>query len=354
MKIFERYIASSVLQSMALVLAVLLALFTFFAFLEEANHIGRGNYDFRHALSYILLTVPGLISQLLPMTALLGCVLGLGLMASNSELIALRSAGISLSRIVWVVMKVGIVLVIAGLVLSELIAPATDRYAKTLRSVAISKQISMEGKEGLWARDGDDIVNVRKFLPGERLGEIYIYHVNARHELSELKYARTASHRSGNWVMEGVRVTEITENGATASRFPELAWPTALSPDLINVVTVEPRTLSVVGLFQYIQYLDKNSLSAESYQQAFWSKVMAPFVTCIMMLLAVPFVFGSLRSVGVGSRLLGGTLIGIGFHLLTQMSSYMGLVFHLNAVFSAVAPAVLALTVAVIMLRRVY
>ena len=134
----------------------------------------------------------------------------------------------------------------------------------------------------------------------------------------------------------------------------ELAWPTALSPDLLSVVTVEPRTLSVFGLFQYIDYLETNGLSTEVYQQALWSKLTMPFITAIMMLLAIPFVFGPLRTVGVGSRILVGALIGIGFHLLNQMSSYMGLVFHINPMFSATVPAILALIISIVLLRRVY
>lgn len=338
---------------MALVLAVLLALFTFFDFLEEVNSIGRGRYEFKDAVFYILLTIPGLVNQLLPIASLLGCVVGLGMLASNSELIAMRSAGVSLLRIVWSVMRVAIIIIGIGLMLGEWIAPMSDQLAVTMRSVAISNQISLEGKQGLWAKDGQEIVNVRDVLPGGRLGEILIYRIDANHKLSNVLHARSAYHRDGNWFLEDVTSTLISDEGVASLHQREQAWPTNLSPDLLNVVTAEPRTLSFPGLLQYIHYLEANGLSAEVYKQTLWGKLMVPLITATMMLLGIPFVFGPLRNVGIGSRIFVGSLIGIGFHLLNQMVGNMGLVFHVNPMFSATVPVVAAFMVAIVLLRRV-
>ena len=354
MKIIDRYIATSVIQIMLLVLSVLLAIFTFFAFLDEVNLLGKGNYNFGSAMIYIVLSIPGLISQLLPLTALLGGVLGLGVLAGNSELTAMRSGGISLGRIVWSTMKIAIGLVLIGLVMSEWLAPLSDNFARTFRSVALSKQLSMEGKQGLWAREGKDVVNVRKILPGERLGDIFIYQINDKHELTKLEHARAAFHNDGNWILQDVTTSVFSGKGVSSTRTAELPWLTSLSPDLLNVVSVDPQTLSIIGLYQYIEYLKKNSLRTENYDQAFWSKISAPFVTCIMMLLSIPFVFGPLRSVGVGTRMLVGALVGIGFHLLNETANYVGLVFHLNTMISVIAPPLLALIVAVSLLSRIY
>jgi lipopolysaccharide export system permease protein len=172
--------------------------------------------------------------------------------------------------------------------------------------------------------------------------------------LIKLQHALAAFHKEGNWVLQNVTTTVFSRGKVNSYKTAELAWPTALSPDLLNVVAVEPRTLSLIGLYQYIEYLKKNGLISESYEQAFWSKITVPFVTCIMMLLAIPFVFGPLRSVGVGSRMLVGALVGIGFHLLNETSSYVGLVYHLDPIVSVCAPPALALVAAIVLLRRVY
>ena len=354
MGILDRYIAKSVGFSTLLVLGVLLTLFTFFAFMDEAGRIGQGHYSTFTAFQYVLLTVPRLAYQLFPISALLGSTIGLGILASNSELVAMRSAGISLLQIIISVMKVGLLFVVLTVVVGEGVAPAAERYAQTLRSVAMSNKLSLRGEEGLWARDGNSFVNVRNLLPGERLGKIYIFERDAARRLVRLVQADSAVYRQKHWILQGAVSTDIGAQGASSSRVAEIPWQTNLSPDLLSVVTVKPNTLSILGLYEYVEYLHENGLDSALYEQALWAKVVAPLVTAVMVFLSIPFVLGPLRSVGVGHRILVGTLAGVGFYILNQMFAYMGLVFGFNTFISALAPAGMAFLAGYYMLRRVY
>ena len=172
MLILDRYIARHVVMGILLVMGLLLSLFTIFAFMDELNRVGKGSYTTLDAVQYVLLLIPGLAYQLFPMAALLGSTIGLGLLASNSELTVMRAAGVSLNRIVWSTMKVGLVMVVLTLILGESVAPVAEQYARTFRSVAISDKLAIRGKSQMWARDGKSFVNVREILPGERLGGI--------------------------------------------------------------------------------------------------------------------------------------------------------------------------------------
>lgn len=354
MQILDRYIAKSVGFSTLLVLGVLLTLFTFFAFMDEAGNIGSGRYGTVQAFQYVLLTVPRLAYQLFPISALLGATIGLGVLASNSELVAMRSAGVSLLKIIASVMKVGLLFVVLTVVIGEGVAPAAERYAQTLRSVAMSNKLTLRGREGLWARDGNSFVNVRNILPGERLGQIFIFERDDKHRLVKLTQAKSAVYRKGQWVLQGMLSSDIDEHGVVSAEVAEVPWQTNLSPDLLNVVTVKPNTLSIFGLYEYVQYLTDNGLDAATYEQALWGKIVAPLVTAVMVFLSIPFVFGPLRSVGVGHRILVGTLAGVGFYILNQMFTYMGLVFGFNPLLSAMAPAMLAFLIGYLMLRRVH
>jgi len=354
MQILDRYIAKSVGFSTLLVMGVLLTLFTFFAFMDESGQIGKGEYGTLQAFQYVLLTVPRLAYQLFPICALLGTTIGLGVLASNSELVAMRSAGVSLLQIIYSVMKVGLLFVVLTLVLGEGVAPEAERYAQTLRSVAISNKLTLRGKEGLWARDGNNFVNVRNILPGKRLGEIFIFERDDAHRLVKLVKADSAVYRDGQWVLKDMVSSNIGEQSVTAARVAEAPWQTNLSPDLLSVVTVKPNTLSIFGLYEYVNYLHDNGLDAAVYEQALWGKIVAPLVTGVMVFLSIPFVFGPLRSVGVGHRILVGSLAGVGFYIINQMFTYMGLVFGFNPLLSALAPAVLAFLAGYYMLRRLY
>jgi lipopolysaccharide export system permease protein len=220
--------------------------------------------------------------------------------------------------------------------------------------VALSDKLTLRGREGLWARDGDSFVNVRDILPGERLGRIFIFERDAAFRLKKMIRADSAVYRKGTWILQGVISSDVGAAKVTSSQIKESPWQTNLSPDLLSVVTVKPNTLSIIGLYQYITYLTDNGLDADIYRQALWGKIVAPIVTAVMVFLSIPFVFGPLRSVGIGHRILVGTLAGVGFYIVNQMFAYMGLVFALNPIFSALAPAGMAFLLAHFMLRRVY
>jgi len=354
MQIIDRYIHKNILVSVLIVLFVLLSLFAFFQYLDELKDVGKGRYDAGKAFLFVLMTLPTLIYQLLPMTVLLGCTIGLGVLASNSELTAMRSAGVSLEHIMGSVFKVSLVIIVLGIIVGEWLAPKSEQNAQTMRSVAMSNNLSLQGAQGLWAKDGAQYINVRNILPGKRLSNIYVYEVDHQHHVTHVFRAASAIYRDSKWVLQDVSHSYLVKGKVIAQNEKEHVWETKLSPELLNVVTVKPNTLSVWGLYQYIDYLDDNGLSSDQYKQSMWSKLMLPIVSGIMVLLSISFVFGPLRSVSIAHRVLTGVLIGIGYQLFSQMFYYLGLVIKLNPAFTALMPTLLAMLLAVFLIRRVY
>jgi len=354
MQILDRYIGRHIIISVLIVLVVLLALFTFFQFLEEIKFVGKGRYDMGKAFMFVAMTLPTLAYQLLPITLLLGCTIGLGVLASNSELTAIRSAGVSLEQIIGSVFKITLMVIVVAVVIGEWLAPISEQKAQTMRSVARSSHLSLKGSQGLWAKDGAQYINVRKILPGKRLSNIFVYELDHQHHITHMLQAESAYYRNDNWVLENVKHSYLVKGSVIANFEKQLKWKTDLSPELLNVVTVQPGSLSIWGLYQYIEYLEGNGLSADQYWQSLWAKLIIPIVSSVMVLLSIPFVFGPLRSVGIGHRILAGALTGIGYHLFSQMFSYTGLVIHLNPAFTALMPVFLAMLVAVLLFRRVF
>ncbi len=77
-------------------------------------------------------------------------------------------------------------------------------------------------------------------------------------------------------------------------------------------------------------------------------KLAAPITVIVMMLVAVPFVIGSLRQSGAGQRLFIGVLFGVGFYLVNEVTSSTGLIYGLSPVVTAFLPtAAVAVLVAV-------
>ena len=353
MKLLDRYIGKSVLISTLVVMLVLLALFAFASFAGELEKVGRGEYDVVLAMQYTVLLLPRLAYQLFPIVVLLGAIIGLGMLASQSELVVVRAAGVSLNRIIWTVMKVGLLLLAGMLLVGEFVAPAAEFKAQSLRAEAMSGQASFRSDEGLWARDGSSVIYIRDLLSGDRVGRISVYDFDSQNRLQTVTTAKNAVYDGQGWILDGVLRSAVSEDGVEISKYPDLRWKSLLNPDLIGVVTVKPDYLSAPGLFRYIKYLNDNGLDAGQYLLALWKKAVMPVTTMVMIILAVPFVFGPLRSVGVGQRIFVGTLFGIGYFLIDQTTGHLGLVYGLSPLVSVLVAPVLFFCVALFLFRRV-
>jgi lipopolysaccharide export system permease protein len=354
MRVLDLYIGKAVIGGSFLVMCVLLSLFVFIEFISELDVIGRGDYGAWVAFRYVLLSVPRLTYELMPMAALLGSLTGLGVLASNNEIIIMRASGISLARITWAALKGGLLLVVFAVWIGEWVVADAEQRATEIRSSALAGNKSLRTVDGFWTREATDFINVRTVLPDGRLVGVYIYEFDPGNELRRISSAKSATYERGQWHLEQVSRSVIGRDGVTMEQLPSMTWRSRLSPELLDIIAIKPASLSVSGLHKYIRYLRLNGLSSGRYEAEFWTKIALPFATCVMVFAALPFVFGSLRSAGVGQRMLIGVLVGIGFYLFNQTANYIGLVYEFNPLLSAVLPTLLLLVGAVYMMRRIH
>jgi lipopolysaccharide export system permease protein len=351
--ILDRYLAGAILASTALVLAVLIALFSFVQFVDALGDVGKANYQLLDAARYVLLSIPRQTFEVFPMAALLGTTLGLSALAADSELVAMRAAGISLLRIVRAAMQVGLVLALLAVAIGEFVVPVTERVAETGRAEALKIRIKQQRDFGLWMRDRQDYVHVTEVLPDLTLLGIDIYRFDDRERLTLHTHAQQGRFAESQWRLADVRESRISEDRVQTQRMREQEWSSSLTPELFRVFTVRPEGLSVVQLHRYIQHLEQNRQNTGSYALAFWQKLASPFATVVMMVLAIPFVFGSQRSGGVGARLFTGIVIGLAFFVVSRGFGYFGLLYGVPAVLGAAMPTLLFFVAALVLLRRV-
>lgn len=352
MKILDRYIANHVIWGTLLALLILVALFSFISFVDDLGAVGKGEYTFLGAFEYMLLTLPRRAFFLFPLAALVGTLVGLGVLASNLELSVMRASGMSSMRIAMAVMKAGLLLAILSMLIGELLAPFAERLAQQRRSVAISDQLSLNSNYGFWVRDGRTFINIRTVLPDNRMGNVYIYEFDAENRLRVATHAVQAEFRDGEWYLHDIKQSEIMEDRVIPRSVNQAVWKSLFQPDLVNVVAVKPESLSVFGLARYLTYLRDNELNTARYELAFWNKIAYPMATLVMIFLALPLVLGRLRSVGVGQRIVVGALVGVAFHVINQVSGDLGLVYGLSPFISAFLPTAVFLGIGVVMMRR--
>jgi len=351
--ILERYIGGTVIKGALLALFVLTAVSTFFSFMGQLTDLGS-DYGLTQALYYMLLTLPRRAYEMVPTAALLGGLVSLGQLAAASELVVMRASGVSVARIVVAVLKAGVVLMVITVVLGEWLAPASEQRAQTLRAEARSGYITLKGDTGFWARDGDSFVNVRRILPDARLEDVFIYTYGAGEQLRAALHADSADYKDGGWILHGIRESVIGADKVTTVTRDSQRWGTLINPQLLGVLSVAPENLSAWSLLSYADYLKRNNLDPRRYQLAFWVKLITPVTILVMLFVAVPFVFGPLRSGGSGLRILVGVMVGLGFYLLNQLFNHLGLVYGLDPLLSAGLPSVLFIAGGLLAFRRVH
>lgn len=353
MKILDRYLAGAVIGGTAATLAVLLPLLGFFILADEMDEVGQNGYLFSDALWFVTLSLPRYAYQLFPIATLIGALVGLGALASRSELVAIRAAGVSISRIVYAALKGGLLLALTAVAVGEGVAPVADQKALQWRSEAQSGQVTLKTPYGFWARDGSAYINIREILPGAELHDIFIYEFDDEQRLTRATHAEGARYILGSWVLEGISRSRISEDGVEVSRVDEAGWDSLLDPGLLKVVVVEPHVLPIWGLLRYVRYMSANQQNAGAYEVALWGKVVHPFLILAMIFVSIPILFGSARSTGIGPRIFLGILVGIGFYLVSRTFSYFALLYDMSPWLAAALPPLLFLTAALLVLKRV-
>jgi len=115
---------------------------------------------------------------------------------------------------------------------------------------------------------------------------------------------------------------------------------------------VEPDALSITGLWHYAGYLAAQGLDSGRYWLAFWTKLAQPLVTAALVLLAISFIFGPLRSVTLGQRIFTGVLVGFVFRIGQDLLGPSSLVFGFSPLLAVAVPALICLGIGLILLRR--
>ena len=354
MNTIDRYIARTIISGTLMALLVLSGLFAFIDFVAELGRVGHGQYGLLDAIYYVILSLPKHIYEIFPTSVLLGSLLSLGALASNSELIVMRASGLSIMRIMRSVLQAGFILVVFIALVGEVLVPISERQAQTIKAVGLQQNISLGGPHGFWLRDNMRYMHVGQVYPDLHLENLEIYELDENKKLKRATHANSAQFINNTWELRGVKRSSITQTGIVSDSLTIYEWPELLNPDLFNVLSIQPANMSAMDLYRYSNYLQDNNLDASKHRLAFWIKVITPLTSLAMLLIALPFVFSSQRSGGSGNRILVGLLLGIGFFMLNRTMNHLGQVYGIDPFLSAALPVGLVAIAGMLAIRRVH
>ncbi len=354
MRKFDAYIRNSVLMAMLLVLLVLAGLDFLFTVFDELGGTNE-RYQTTDALQYVLLTFPRHVYELLPMTALMGALIGLSVLASSNELVVMQSAGVKTGRIVWAVMKPAMFVMLLGLVLGEYITPPLDLRAEVNKTVANSDEVVLSNF-GNWQRNDNEFLHFNAIEPEGVLHGVSIYSFNEEQELTGNIVAESARYENNRWLLENVRRTLFTqadeELQSELTLLPELDWDVDLSPEILQLMIVDSDSLAISDLYFYARRFIEQGQDANAYLMNFWEKALQPLTTAVLVLVAISFIFGPLREATMGSRVFTAVSFGLLFIILQELFSTLGLVYQFNPLLAVLTPILLSGLLGMYLLKK--
>ncbi len=352
MRILDRYIAGAVIGGTTIALAALLPLLGFFLLADEMDRIGEHRYRFIDALLFVALNLPRYAHEIFPIATLIGSLIGLGSLATRSELVAMRAAGVSIGRMMRAALKGGLLLAFAALLVGEGVAPYAQQEAHERRTEALTGQVMQRTPTGVWARDGGAFVHIREILSGANLRDISIYELGNDEILTAATRARGARYRDGHWELEAIASSRISTAGVEVERTEHAGWDSLLNPRLLEVIVIEPHRLPVWDLYRYVRFMANTEQDGRPYEVALWSRIVHPVLVLTMILVAIPILLTSARTTSIGPQMLFAIIVGICLYLVSRTLVYMSLLFHLSPMVAAALPPIAVTALAVWLLRR--
>jgi lipopolysaccharide export system permease protein len=351
-KLLDIYIARTLLATVTVTLSVLIGLSALIKFVEQLRRVGQGDYDMTLAALYVLLSLPREIEQFFPMATLLGGLIGMGLLAQNSELVVMQASGLSRWNIIASAMKSLMVLIVLVMLVGEFVTPRSESKAKELRTQALSGGSLMLSDKLFWAKDGNDFVSISEVITKDTLRDITVYKFSETLELSGVLSAKSALFKEETWILKDVQMLSLSDTRIDKNELPSLTWTSTLTPDKLGIVAIKPEALSIQGLISYVNYLENSDQDSERHKLAFWRKVFQPLSVAVMLLMALSFIFGPLRSVTMGARTIMGVMVGFTFFIANQVFGQVSLVFQMPAILGAIVPSIAFAMIAMLLLRR--
>jgi lipopolysaccharide export system permease protein len=344
-KIFK-YIFRAVLISCLIVTAIFCLLFTIFTYLGQLSYSDGSSLV---ALLNTLYQLPEIMYSLLPACTMVGALMALSQLANNSEIVVLRSIGMSTTKISRGVVAVGIIFVIFGIILGGYISPITQKY---LNNGIISTS------SNIWLKTDEGFTNIKNINIAKK--EVYgvrKFVFAGDDDLKEVRYAQHAVY-SDDYHAEAFNISKVTfpknadDNLIVTKQQDHDEWSDALPISIAQTLIADDSNyLNLNDLVTYVSDSDSSSHKDDIYLK-FWQELFQPISLIVLMLISVPLSVGSNRSSSLIIKLLIGAFIGFVFFIANQALGPLALLLGWPPILGAASPTIVATILLIILFKK--
>ncbi|CAC9984533.1 permease YjgP/YjgQ family protein [uncultured Gammaproteobacteria bacterium] len=356
MKILDRYIIKTLLFYTLGVMVVWVGVYALFNFINEINLIGQQNYTTLSAIIYVAADLPAVIYSHSSVIILLGCLLGMGYLATTSQLVVIRGCGVSIMQIAGKAVNAALIFIFTVILLGEFIAPFTTQYAESFRTKALGQNVSTVSQQGFWLKDGNTIINVKENFDGRIFGDVTLIKLNKVNQLDSIIHSDKALFDNDNLNLEKAKHYQFSQNDKftkiQSKDIQKYSVKVSFDQTLVEALEKEPNELSSWELYKQISFLADNNLASSAFEIELYKRLVKPVTLVAMLLLSMLFIFGSLRDATLGKKIFLGMIIALFFELSSRIGGAISLRFDYDPLFSASAPTLVVLVIAFFLLKK--
>jgi lipopolysaccharide export system permease protein len=352
-KILNRYLNLELAIPIFWVMIGIIGILSFFDFIQEINDLGKGTYNMFTIFSYVALSIPGHVYEIVPIAVLIGSMYTMGQLSENSELTVIRSSGFSIKRIAYTLSLTGLFFTLFTFAVGDLITPITEKKAQQIKITAKDAIVTQEFKSGLWIKDNNSFINIEHVLPDSSLSEIHIYEFDKTFRLRTITNAKKGSFINSEWKLDDINQTIFDKDKVSTNSLKSAIWKSLIKPEMMNVLLVSPEKMSSISLINFIRYLKNNKQKITKYEVALWGKLIYPLASIVMVLFAIPFGFFQERSGGKNFKIFLGILIGIFYQIMNSSFRYIGLLNDWQPLTCALMPTLIFFLVGMVLIYKI-
>ena len=305
--------------------------------------------------------IPEVIGLTLPMSALLAALLGFSKLSANSELIAIKSMGISFRRILRPVIISSILVSVVTFLWTEFITPITSLAANNLMQYEIMKNQSKLVKDKMFLREEKEGKLKRVFyvdrlnIKEGTLDGIVVQEFGDDGRMIRISNAATGLWNNGEWWIDNGQIFEIDKNEEVKLllQFERQKLALSLSLEDIERSTRNPLDMSARELWLYIKQASIMDISnVASLLVTFHYKISIPWASFVLAILGAA-IGGKTRGRSGGGASFGlSVLIVFAYYLLMSLCRALGESGNMSPLLSAWLPNIMFLFVGILFVRR--
>lgn len=352
MKKLEKYLIKSILQSIFLIFMCMVVLQIFILFFNELGAIGKGQYNTSKAFVYILLYLPHDMALYFPIISILGSLVGLSLLAEKSELVIYRVSGLSILNILRMVAVVGFFLNLCMLVLSDYAIPKLMFKANNIKLEALNNGHIYRQSQSIWFHSPQNFWFVELVEKPTSLHHVTRFKNNDIGTLESIEYYNQIDWKDGAWIADSIDRTSFTlkkvmNQSEQVYQNINLPW----RPKFFENLEQNLDEMNLISLWQRIHQL-KNQQNMAREENVFWQRIMKPFNSLVMMLIAIPFIFGPLRTSTIGAKLITGIGLGFSCDILGRILGHASGILQFPSIIGAIMPFIIFTFLGLFLLKK--